>query len=66
MSSQKKGFIGGLFDNIKEEINKNKDMKDSIKKFREEAQKLEQSDALKEARKKYVIVLNINFFIAVD
>lgn len=32
-------------------------MKDSIKKFRAEAQKLEESDALKEARKKYVIIL---------
>jgi hypothetical protein len=30
-------------------------MNESIKKFREEAKKLEQSDALKEARKKYVI-----------
>jgi hypothetical protein len=29
-------------------------MKDSVKKFREEAQKLEDSEALKEARKKYV------------
>ena len=29
-------------------------MNESIKKFREEAQKLEESDALKEARKKYV------------
>lgn len=30
-------------------------MNESIKKFREEAKKLEQSDALKEARKKYVM-----------
>ena len=56
MSSQpKKSFLGGLFENIKEEYSKNKEMKDSIKKFREEAQKLEQSEGLKEARKKYVI-----------
>ena len=54
MSTPKKGFIGGFFDNLKEEFNKNKEMKDSVKKFREEAKKLEESDALKEARKKYV------------
>jgi len=29
-------------------------MNESIKKFREEAKKLEQTDALQEARKKYV------------
>lgn len=29
-------------------------MKDSVKKFREEAKKLEETDALKDARKKYV------------
>ena len=29
-------------------------MKDTIKKFREEAKKLEESDALKQAREKYV------------
>lgn len=61
-------------DNIKEELNKNKDIKvgenrmififaisllisiwkDNIKKFRDQAKKLEDSDALKEARDKYV------------
>ena len=30
-------------------------MKDSVKKFREEAKRLEETDALKDARKKYVI-----------
>ena len=60
--------------NIKEELNKNKDIKvgenrmififvisllisiwkDNIKKFRDQAKKLEDSDALKEARDKYV------------
>lgn len=34
-------------------MDKNKDMKESIKKFREEAQKLEESDALKSARQKF-------------
>ncbi|XP_074650553.1 mitochondrial import inner membrane translocase subunit TIM44-like [Tubulanus polymorphus] len=50
---QRKGFIKGLLDNIKQEFNKNKEMKESLKKFREEAEKLEQSDALKEVREKY-------------
>ncbi|CAF1069448.1 unnamed protein product [Adineta steineri] len=52
-ASQPKGFIGSLMDNIKEELNKNKDIKDNIKKFRDQAKKLEDSDALKEARDKY-------------
>ncbi|KAJ8668827.1 hypothetical protein QAD02_000086 [Eretmocerus hayati] len=34
-------------------MQKNKEMKDNLKKFREEAEKLEQSDALKSARKKF-------------
>jgi hypothetical protein len=56
--SQKKGFLGGFFENLKEEYNKNKEMKESIKKFRDQAQKLEESDALKEARKKYVLEIS--------
>uniref|UniRef100_T1GFL3 Mitochondrial import inner membrane translocase subunit TIM44 n=1 Tax=Megaselia scalaris TaxID=36166 RepID=T1GFL3_MEGSC len=40
-------------ENIKQEVNKNKEIKDNIKKFREEAQKLEQSEALKNARSKF-------------
>jgi hypothetical protein len=51
---ERKTFLGGFFEQLKEEYSKNKEMKDSIQKFREEAKKLEQSDALKEARKKYV------------
>lgn len=50
---QRKGFLAGLIENVKQEMNKNKEMKDNIKKFREEAQKLEQSEALQEARRKY-------------
>lgn len=48
-----KSFFAGIVDNLKEEFNKNKELKDSVKKFREEAKKLEESDALKEARNKY-------------
>lgn len=50
----KKGFLGEFLDNLKQELNKNKEMKESIKKFREEAKKLEESDTLKQARRKYV------------
>lgn len=49
----RKGFLGEFLDNIKQELNKNKDMKENIKKFRDEAKKLEESDALKQARRKY-------------
>lgn len=54
-SQRPKGFISGIIDNLKEEFNKNQELKDSVKKFREEAQKLEESKALKDARNKYVI-----------
>lgn len=50
---QRKGFIGQILENIKQDLEKNKEMKESLKKFREEADKLEQSDALKKAREKY-------------
>lgn len=35
---------------------KNKEMKENLRKFREEAEKLEQSEALKKARAKYMTV----------
>ncbi|CAL8099968.1 unnamed protein product [Orchesella dallaii] len=50
------GFVSKLIDNLRSELSKNKDMKDNISKFREEAQKLEQSDALKQARRKFEVV----------
>ncbi|KAL6469469.1 hypothetical protein MHYP_G00229930 [Metynnis hypsauchen] len=49
----RKGFLGEFLDSLKQELSKNKEMKDSIKKFREEAKKLEESDALQQARRKY-------------
>jgi len=54
--SKQPGFVGKLIDNIRNEFSKNKEMKDNIAKFREEAQKLEESDALKQARRKFQIV----------
>lgn len=52
----RKGFLGEFLDNLKQELSKNKEMKDNIKKFREEAKKLEESEALQQARRKYVRV----------
>lgn len=61
-ASGRKGFLGEFVDNLRQEFSKNQEMKDNIKKFREEAKRLEESDALQQARKKYVraIVLNSN------
>lgn len=41
-------------DSLKQEFSKNKEMSENIKRFREEAKRLEESDALQQARKKYV------------
>ncbi|CAG9856084.1 unnamed protein product [Phyllotreta striolata] len=54
--AKRSSFLSRLYDNFKDEMNKNKEMKESLKKFREEAQKLEQSDALKAARQKFETV----------
>lgn len=54
--SARPSFISRIVTNLKNEFEKNKEMKENIKKFREEAEKLEQSDALKSARKKFNIV----------
>lgn len=49
----RQSFFGRLLENFKEEMSKNKEMKESLKKFREEAEKLEHSEALKAARQKF-------------
>ncbi|XP_063075541.1 mitochondrial import inner membrane translocase subunit TIM44-like [Engraulis encrasicolus] len=49
----RKGFLGEFVDSLKQELSKNNEMKENIKKFREEAKRLEESDALQQARKKY-------------
>ncbi|XP_066603898.1 mitochondrial import inner membrane translocase subunit TIM44 [Prorops nasuta] len=54
--ARKPGFITQFIENIKQEIHKNSEMKESIKKFREEAEKLEQSEALNSARRKFKTV----------
>ncbi|KAG5847842.1 hypothetical protein ANANG_G00130490 [Anguilla anguilla] len=47
------GVPGGVCGLLKQELNKNKEMKDNIRKFREEAKRLEDSEALRQARRKY-------------
>uniref|UniRef100_A0A1A8GHL0 Mitochondrial import inner membrane translocase subunit TIM44 n=1 Tax=Nothobranchius korthausae TaxID=1143690 RepID=A0A1A8GHL0_9TELE len=52
-SSGRKGFLGEFVENLRQEFGKNQEMKENIKKFREEAKRLEESDALQQARRKY-------------
>ncbi|KAG9480709.1 hypothetical protein GDO78_012265 [Eleutherodactylus coqui] len=52
-SQGRRGFLAGLLEDIKQELSKNREMKDNIKKFREEAKRFEESDALQEARRKF-------------
>lgn len=61
--SGRKGFLGEFVDNLRQEFNKNQEMKENIKKFREEAKKLEESDALQQARKKYVTTFVFNLLL---
>ncbi|XP_054262357.1 mitochondrial import inner membrane translocase subunit TIM44-like [Macrosteles quadrilineatus] len=49
-------FLSQFVENIKQEMAKNKEMKENLKKFREEAQRLEHSEALQKARQKYQTV----------
>ncbi|XP_022534561.1 mitochondrial import inner membrane translocase subunit TIM44 [Astyanax mexicanus] len=52
-SGGRRSFLGEFVDSLKQELNKNKEMKENIRKFREEARRLEESDALQQARRKY-------------
>lgn len=54
--SARPSFLSRIVTNLKSEFEKNKEMKENLKKFREEAQKLEHSDALQSARKKFNVV----------
>ncbi|XP_054714223.1 mitochondrial import inner membrane translocase subunit TIM44-like [Uloborus diversus] len=53
---KKKYFFSQVIENIKEDLNRNQEMKENLKKFREEAEKLEQSEALQKAREKYKLI----------
>ncbi|XP_054625367.1 mitochondrial import inner membrane translocase subunit TIM44-like [Dunckerocampus dactyliophorus] len=52
-ASGSKGFLGEFVDSIRQELSENREMKENIKKFREEAKRLEESNALQQARRKY-------------
>ncbi|XP_028407109.1 mitochondrial import inner membrane translocase subunit TIM44-like [Dendronephthya gigantea] len=51
-----RGFIGKIIDNIRDGLEKDKDMQENIKKFQEEAEKLEQSSAFKTAKKQFGVI----------
>jgi len=51
--NRRPGFFESFVKNIKDEYSKSSEMKTSLEKFREEAKKLEESDALKQARRKF-------------
>ncbi|KAI4881673.1 hypothetical protein NFI96_009115 [Prochilodus magdalenae] len=52
-SGGRKSFLGEFLDSLTQELSKNKEMKENIRKFREEARRLEESEALQQARRKY-------------
>ena len=52
-SDKRPSFFGNILKNIQEEYSKSSEMQENLKKFREEAKKLEESEALKAARKKF-------------
>ncbi|XP_034193219.2 mitochondrial import inner membrane translocase subunit TIM44 isoform X2 [Osmia lignaria lignaria] len=54
--ARRPSFFAQFLENIKQEMQKNKEMRESLKKFREEAEKLEQSEALRSARQKFQTV----------
>ncbi|XP_076670504.1 mitochondrial import inner membrane translocase subunit TIM44 isoform X2 [Andrena cerasifolii] len=54
--ARRPSFFSQFLENIKQEMQKNKEMKESLKKFREEAERLEQSEALRSARQKFQAV----------
>lgn len=54
--ARRPSFFSQFLENVKQEMQKNKEMKESLKKFREEAEKLEQSEALRSARQKFQAV----------
>uniref|UniRef100_A0A158PAG7 Tim44 domain-containing protein n=1 Tax=Angiostrongylus cantonensis TaxID=6313 RepID=A0A158PAG7_ANGCA len=53
---QRKGFLGNLIDNVKEELEKNKELQEHQKQLRKRMEELNDSEALKDARRKFEIV----------
>ena len=55
-ADRRPSFFGNIIKNLKDEYEKSSEMKDTLQKFRADAQKLEESDALKEARRKFKVI----------
>lgn len=53
---KEKGLFGKFMDNIKEGFQRDKEMQENIKKFKEEAEKLEKSSAFKTARRQFGVL----------
>jgi len=51
--NQPKGFFARVLENIKSEWSQNREIKESLEKFRRETQKLEETEAIIQAREKY-------------
>ncbi|XP_045597183.1 mitochondrial import inner membrane translocase subunit TIM44 isoform X2 [Procambarus clarkii] len=49
-------FFGKIIENFREEMNRNQKMKESLKEFRKDMEKLEKSEALQKVREKYQTV----------
>ncbi|XP_063883064.1 mitochondrial import inner membrane translocase subunit TIM44-like isoform X1 [Scylla paramamosain] len=49
-------FLGKIIENFREELNRNQKMKESLKEFRKDMEKLEKSEALQKVREKYQTV----------
>ncbi|KAB7494000.1 Mitochondrial import inner membrane translocase subunit TIM44 [Armadillidium nasatum] len=49
-------FFGKLYENMRDEMTKNKKLRDSIKDFKKDMEKFEKSESLQKAREKYRIV----------
>ncbi|XP_042883523.1 mitochondrial import inner membrane translocase subunit TIM44-like [Penaeus japonicus] len=46
-------FLGKIIENLRDELSRNQKMKESLKEFRKDMEKLEKSEALQKAREKY-------------
>ncbi|VDM57125.1 unnamed protein product [Angiostrongylus costaricensis] len=53
---RRKSFLGNLIDNVKEELEKNKELQEHQKELRKRMEELNDSEALKDARRKFEIV----------
>lgn len=52
-SASRKSFYARVIENIRNEWSQNKEIRENLEKFRKETQKLEETEALKQAREKY-------------